>query len=71
MTLGAFGSTMEGLIPRPFPSAFQYVQLPQGVTDLQLRNLAAVLPLFCTSLVGMAPQRVLNPALIAETEGEN
>jgi cytosine deaminase len=68
MTFGAYGSTMEGPIPRVFPSSFQYAQLPSGVGEFEVAQRAAVLPPFYTNDVGVSPQRVLDPALIAATK---
>jgi cytosine deaminase len=67
MTFGAYGSTMEGPMPRLFPSSFQYAQLPDGVGEQDVARLAAALPPFYTTSVGVAPQRVLDQKLIAAT----
>ncbi|MDQ1685567.1 MAG: hypothetical protein QOC82_2304 [Frankiaceae bacterium] len=67
MTFGAYGSTMEGPIPRVFPSSFQYVLTPAGTTDEAIAQLAFVLPPFYVKAdigVGVSPQRVLNQALV-------
>lgn len=63
MTLGAYGSTMEGPLPQPFPSAFQYVLPPPGFTTEQIAELASTLPPLYTSFVGVAPQQVLSEGL--------
>jgi cytosine deaminase len=67
MTFGAYGSTMEGSMPQIFPSSFQYAQLPGGVGEQDVARLAAALPPFYTTSVGVAPQRVLDQELIAAT----
>jgi cytosine deaminase len=67
MTFGAYGSTMEGPMPRVFPSSFQYAQLPNGVAEEDVARLAAALPPFYTTSVGVAPQRVLDQKLIDAT----
>jgi tRNA(Arg) A34 adenosine deaminase TadA len=53
MTLGAYGSTMEGAIPQTFPCNFQYVNPPQGGL-LDLAQVVAHLPPFYTELVQLA-----------------
>lgn len=63
LAFGAYGSTMEAAVPQPFPSSFQYVALPAGVTATQVAELAASLPPLYVDLVGVAPQQVLDPAL--------
>lgn len=67
MTLGAYGSTMEGPMPRVFPSSFQYAQLPGGAAEEDVARLAAALPPFYATSVGVAPQRVLDRKLIDAT----
>lgn len=68
MTLGAYGSTMEGPIPDTFPSNLQYVLLPEGASRGDVSELAMKLPPFYTTSVQVAPVQVLDEALIAETE---
>jgi tRNA(Arg) A34 adenosine deaminase TadA len=65
MALGAYGSSIEGPLPQPFPSAFQYVLLPAGVTEQQVAELAAALPPLYREMVGVAPQQVLDADLRA------
>jgi cytosine deaminase len=67
MTMGAYGSTMEGPIPDTFPSNFQYVLLPQGVSSAEVSEMAMSLPPFYTTSVQVAPAQVLDSALIEET----
>lgn len=67
MTLGAYGSTMEGPIPDTFPSNLQYVLLPEGVSHGAVSELAMKLPPFYTTSVQVAPTQVMDEALIAET----
>lgn len=68
MTLGAYGSTMEGPIPDTFPSNLQYVLLPEGVSPTDVAELAMKLPPFYTTSVQAAPVQVLNEQLIRETQ---
>lgn len=63
MTLGAYGSTMEGPIPQSFPSNLQYVNLPPKTTQAEVAELAINLPPFYTSSVQVAPQQVLDQGL--------
>jgi len=67
MTMGAYGSTMEGLIPDTFPSNLQYVLLPQGVSQAEVSEMAMRLPPFYTTSVQVAPTQVLDNGLIEET----
>lgn len=64
MTMGAYGSTMEGPIPDTFPSNFQYVLLPEGVSPAEVSELAMSLPPFYTTSVQVAPSRVLDDGLV-------
>jgi len=66
MTLGAYGSTMEGPIPQSFPSNLQYVLLPEGATQAAVAELAMNLPPFYTTSVQVAPIQVLNRGLVEE-----
>ncbi|MDR7277057.1 cytosine deaminase [Catenuloplanes atrovinosus] len=66
MTFGAYGSTMEGAVPQAFPSSFQYIRTPAGVTDFDIASLAARMPPFYCQDVELAPMRVLNPELAAQ-----
>ena len=67
MTLGAYGSTMEGPIPETFPSNLQYVLLPEDVSPSELSEMAMNLPPFYTTSVQVAPAQVLDHGLIEET----
>jgi tRNA(Arg) A34 adenosine deaminase TadA len=64
MTMGAYGSTMEGPIPDTFPSNLQYVLLPEGVSPAEVSEMAMSLPPFYTSSVQVAPTQVLDNGLI-------
>jgi tRNA(Arg) A34 adenosine deaminase TadA len=66
MTMGAYGSTMEGPIPDTFPSNFQYVLLPEGVSPAEVSEMAMRLPPFYTTSVQVAPSQVLDDGLIEE-----
>ena len=67
MTMGAYGSTMEGPIPETFPSNLQYVLLPEGVSQADVSEMAMGLPPFYTTSVQVAPSQVLDEGLIEET----
>jgi len=64
MTLGAYGSTMEGPVPQSYPSNLQYVLLPGNTTPQALSILAQDLPPFYTQSVQVAPAQVLSQDLI-------
>jgi cytosine deaminase len=66
MTMGAYGSTMEGPIPDTFPSNLQYVLLPQDVSHAEVSEMAMRLPPFYTTSVQVAPTQVSDDGLIAE-----
>ena len=66
MTLGAYGSTMEGPIPQSYPSNLQYVLLPEGTTNATVARRAMSLPPFYTKGVQVDPTQVLDTALIDE-----
>lgn len=66
MTMGAYGSTMEGPIPNTFPSNLQYVLLPEGVSPAEVSELAMSLPPFYTTSVQVAPTQVLDDGLVEE-----
>jgi len=68
MTLGAYGSTMEGPVPQSYPSNFQYVLLPASTTAQAVSELAQTLPPFYTQSVQVAPAQVLSEALIASAQ---
>jgi tRNA(Arg) A34 adenosine deaminase TadA len=67
MTMGAYGSTMEGPIPQSFPSSLQYVLLTEGASQAEVSELAMRLPPFYTTGVQVAPIQVLDDGLIKET----
>jgi tRNA(Arg) A34 adenosine deaminase TadA len=67
MTMGAYGSTMEGPIPESFPSNFQYVLLPDGASQAEVSEMAMKLPPFYTTGVQVAPTQVFDRDLIDET----
>jgi len=67
MTMGAYGSTMEGPIPDTFPSNLQYVLLPDDVSQAEVSEMAMRLPPFYTTGVQVAPTQVLDYGLIEET----
>ncbi|MGD0568284.1 MAG: hypothetical protein ABSA78_07750 [Candidatus Sulfotelmatobacter sp.] len=66
MTMGAYGSTMEGPIPATFPSNLQYVLLPEGVSQAEVSEMAMRLPPFYTTGVQVAPAQVLDDGLVEE-----
>jgi cytosine deaminase len=66
MTMGAYGSTMEGPLPQSYPSNFQYILLPNGVGKAQMAQAATRLPPFYTTGVQVAPTQVIDDALAAE-----
>jgi len=67
MTMGAYGSTMEGPIPETFPSNLQYVLLLEGVSQAEVTEMAMRLPPFYTTGVQVAPTQVMDYGLIEET----
>lgn len=58
MTLGAYGSTMEGSIPQMFPANFQYYGQPLIGTEAELRNVIMNLPPFYTQLAQLSVMQV-------------
>lgn len=59
MTLGAYGSTMEGTIPQIFPANFQYYYPPQDGSSIQeLRSIIMNLPPFYTKTVQISAMEV-------------
>ena len=66
MTMGAYGSTMEGPIPQTYPPNLQYVLLPEGASQVAVSELAMNLPPFYTTSVQVAPTQVLDWGLIDE-----
>ena len=56
--LGAYGSTMEGPIPIPLPSNFQFFEDPLVGSADDLRALIAGMPPLYIELVGINPQKV-------------
>ena len=58
MTLGAYGSTMEGPVPKIFPANFQYYRPPQEGTVEELRSVIMNLPPFYTQLAQISAMEV-------------
>ncbi|MEG4167518.1 MULTISPECIES: nucleoside deaminase [unclassified Microcoleus] len=59
MTLGAYGSTMEGPIPQVFPANFQYYYPPQDGSSIEeLRSVMMKLPPFYTSTAQISAMEV-------------
>lgn len=54
MTLGAYGSTLEGAIPQTFPANLQYFHPPQNGTTAALVDLITRLPPFYTQMAQVA-----------------
>ena len=57
MTLGAYGSTMEGPVPQAFPTNLQYVQDPRAGISLDLARVISHLPPLYNRLIQMAISR--------------
>jgi cytosine deaminase len=66
MTMGAYGSTMEGPLPQIYPSNFQYILLPNGVGNAEVTRAAITLPPFYTTKVQVAPTQVIDSSLRKE-----
>jgi len=62
MTLGAYGSTMEGALPENNPAQFQYVR-PAMAEDALLALCEAMPPLY-RKLIRIRPRQVVSRALI-------
>lgn len=58
MTLGAYGSTMEGPVPQTFPANLQYYRPPLDGTVEELRSVIMNLPPFYTELVQLSVMEV-------------
>ena len=58
MTLGAYGSTLEGPVPRIFPGNFQYYYPPLEGTIEELRSVIMNLPKFYTEFVQISVMEV-------------
>lgn len=56
---GAYGSTMGGVAMPAIPSAFQYFELPPGVTEKQLQDVVYPLPPLYSENIKVSPQRVV------------
>lgn len=69
MTLGAYGSTMEGPLPADNPRQWQFV-LPRVPQD-ELYAMTAALPPLYRDEIGVRPQQVRDEALIAALTGPN
>ena len=63
MTLGAYGSTMEGALPEDNPAQFQYVR--PGMAQDELLALCQALPPLYSKLIKIEPRQVADQALIA------
>ena len=63
MTLGAYGSTMEGALPDNNPAQFQYVR--SGMPETDLLALCEALPPLYSQLIRIRPRQVADQALIA------
>ena len=57
--IGAYGSTMGGAALPTIPSAFQYFELPPGVTEKQLQDVIYPLPPLYSQNIKISPQRVV------------
>ncbi len=57
--IGAYGSTMGGATMPTIPSAFQYFELPPGVTEKQLQDVIYPLPPLYSQNIKISPQRVV------------
>ena len=57
--IGAYGSTMGGAAMPAIPSAFQYFELPSGVTEAQLQDVIYPLPPLYSENIKISPQRVV------------
>lgn len=57
--IGAYGSTMGGAAMPSIPSAFQYFELPPGVTEVQLQDVIYPLPPLYSQNIKISPQRVV------------
>lgn len=66
MTLGAYGSTMEGPIPQSFPTNLQYAHAPHSGTLLELTEVIGDLPPLYSQFVQIAIGQ--SPAAIEESE---
>ncbi|APA70024.1 nucleoside deaminase [Janthinobacterium sp. 1_2014MBL_MicDiv] len=62
MTLGAYGSTMEGALPESNPAQFQYVR--PAMDEDALLALCGVMPPLYRSLIRIRPRQVADPALV-------
>lgn len=63
MTLGAYGSTMEGALPEDNPAQLQYVRA--AITEDALHALCAALPPLYSSTIAIRPVQVADGALVA------
>ena len=63
MTLGAYGSTMEGALPPHRHAQLQYVR--PAMDEAALHALCAALPPLYSKTIGIRPMQVTDTALIA------
>lgn len=56
---GAFGSTMGSATQPTVPSAFQYFELPPGVSERELQDVVYPLPPLYSQNIKISPQRVV------------
>ncbi|MFM9134659.1 MAG: nucleoside deaminase [bacterium] len=59
---GAYGSTLAAPASPFIPSAFQYYELPPGVTERDLQDVVPPLPPLYSQHLAMMPQRVVDSA---------
>jgi hypothetical protein len=57
--IGAYGSTMGGAAMPAIPSAYQYFDVPAGVTETQLQDVIYALPPLYSDNIKISPQRVV------------
>ena len=63
MTVGAYGSTMEGALPENNPAQFQYVR--PGLPETDLLALCEALPPLYSQLIRIRPRQVADQTLVA------
>lgn len=67
MTLGAYGSTMEGALPAHNPAQFQYVRA--AITEDELHALCAALPPLYSRTIAIRPTQVADWELVMALQG--